>query len=87
MDVFAEYLSKRGVEQVSRGVVSFGVAPPFTRHVGARGAQLHFSGDLSQSGDTTVDLADFVDIDVPAVALDLAAVGDLTTGFGLERRL
>ena len=58
-------------------MIAFGVAPPVARDDCPGASELHLAGDFAEGGNTTVDFAHFVHIDSPAVALDLATVGDL----------
>ena len=55
-------------------------------HDRSRLPELHFAGDFAERGDASVDFADFFDVDAPAFALDLAAVGDLAAGLDIEWR-
>src|SRR6266581_2973126 len=87
MDVLAEYLAQRSMEQVRRGVIALGIAPPIARNDRARLAQLHFSRGLAERGDAAINLAHLVDVDAPSFALDLATVGDLATRLDIKRRL
>ena len=68
-------------------MVSLGIATPVARNGCSRPPQLHLAGDFSKRGDASVDFSNFVDVDAPAFALDLATVGDLPTRFDVERCL
>src|SRR5205814_1493021 len=45
------------------------------------------TGAFPKRGDTTVDFTNFVDVDTPAIALDLAAIGDLAARLDIKRSL
>src|ERR1700687_2458429 len=68
-------------------VIPFRVAPSVARHYCSRLPQFHLARDFTKSGDAPIDSADFVDVDTPALALDLAAVRDLSAGLDIERCL
>src|SRR3954466_4897622 len=70
-----------------RGVIALGIAAPLARYGRARFSNADLAGDFADSGDAPVDLPDFVDVDSPAFAQDLAAIGDLAARFGVERCL
>ena len=74
-----ELVAQRRVQQVRRGVIALGVAPPIARNDGLHPAQLDFPGDLAERCDSSIDLTYLIDVDTPPFALDLAAIGDLTT--------
>src|ERR1700694_2275081 len=69
------------------GVISFGVASAGARHYFSARPHFDFPSGFSERGDVALDSANFVDIDAPAVALDLAAIGDLAARFDVERCL
>src|ERR1700687_340488 len=86
MHVLAKHLSQRSVEQMRRGVIALGVAPTISRHGRPRFPKLYSAKDFSERGDASVDFADFVDVDAPSLALDLAAIGHLPARFDIKRR-
>src|ERR1700719_679585 len=87
MHVLAKNLSERRMQKVCRRVVALRVAPTIARNGRSRFPELHGTNGFSERRDASVDFADFVDIDAPSVALDLAAVGDLSARFGIKWRL
>src|SRR3954467_615566 len=70
-----------------RGVIALGIAAPLARYGRARFSNADLAGDLADGRDASVDSPDFVDVDSPAFAQDLAAIGDLAARFGVERCL
>src|SRR5215210_5367019 len=70
-----------------RGVIALGVTSPIARDARARFSQRHLARHFAEGGDPSIDAPDFVDVDAPAFAGYLAAVGDLSAGFGVKRRL
>src|ERR1700682_244072 len=70
-----------------RRVIPLRVATAVARHNRPRFAELHFAGDFAERGDASLDPADFIHVDPPAFALDLAAIGDLSAGLDIERCL
>src|SRR5206468_9657837 len=65
MDVLTEYLTQRRVQQMRRGVIALGVAPPIARNDRLHPAQLDFPGDLAERCDSSIDLTHLIDVDTP----------------------
>jgi len=86
MHVLAEDLSECGVEKMGGGVIPLGVAAAIARHGRPRRPELHFAGGFAERGDASVNFPYFFDVDAPALALDLTAVGDLPAGLDVKRR-
>ena len=87
--VLAEHLAQRRVQQMRRRVIALGVATPVAS---ARAPCTRPKCELARRASPIaavppVDLAHVVDVDAPAVADDLAVIGDLAAGLGVERRL
>src|SRR6476661_3818945 len=75
------------MKQVGRGVVPLRVAPAIGWNVRCRLPEPDLSLEAADGGDAPFDLAHVVDVDAPSVADDLAVIGDLASGFGVERGL
>src|ERR1700730_18486739 len=86
MHVLAEYLPERVVKKVCRGVIALGIATAVARDACSRLTQLNSAGDFAERSDASIDFAHFVDVNTPAIALDLAAVGHLSAGLDIKRR-
>jgi hypothetical protein len=63
------------------------VPSTIARHDGTRAADLYSPTYFTERGDTSVNLSNFVDVDAPAIALDLSAVGNLSARLDIKRCL
>ncbi len=85
--VLAEHLAKRGVQQMRRGVIALGVAPPIGGHVRVHVPEAELARELADRDVATVDLLHLIDRDAPSVTDDLADIRDLPAGLRVERRV
>src|SRR5438045_950092 len=87
MHAFAQNLAQRSVKQVRSCVIPLGVEPAIAGNASRCAPERKATCELADRGWPTVDLLDVIDVDTPAVADNLAAVGDLPARLGVERRL
>ena len=87
MHALAEHLAQRRVQQMRRRVIRVPCrAADRSARAPSRGRSGRCPSSVPMRRGPAVDLADIVDVDAPAVADDLAPIGDLPARLGVERR-
>ena len=87
MDVVAEHLTQRCVEQMRGRVIALRIQALVARHRRPGAAEAKLPLERADRGVASLDAAHLVDDDLPPFAEDLTMVGDLPAGFRVERAL
>src|SRR5580765_6957559 len=85
--LLAEHLTECRVQEMCRRVIPLCVPPPIARYPRRRASEMKVARELADRRRTSLEFPDVFHFDAPALADDLALIGDLSTRFCVEGRL